>query len=137
MIKVITLLFCLCLLAGCNNVYVIGQGYSSTTNGLLYANTTRGGIILPKTDNLDDIVILGDVIGKSSMVNILGLVSAGDAGINTAKKDALEKYPQADDIINIEVDNQHISILSLYSHSETILRGKAIKYKKGLPDTAQ
>jgi hypothetical protein len=62
------------------------------------------------------------------MVDILLIVSFGNGGIEEAKKKALIRFPEADDIINIEVDTRHRSIMSVYNSSTTILRGKAIKY---------
>ena len=87
--------------------------------------------MLPKAENLDGVEKLGMVRGESSSINILTLVSIGDGGIHAAKMDALNKYPQADDIINVEADNEHTSILCFYNKSTTVLRGMAIKYKTG------
>lgn len=115
-----------CLSSG----YVNNYGFGSTMPGVLLSDTVRGTTILPKTENLDNIKILGDVKGESVMTNVLLVVAYGDAGIEAAKKDALQRYPDADDIINIEVDCKHRSILSLYNESKTVLRGKAIKYIK-------
>lgn len=116
--------------SGCASGYVNNFGFGSTMPATLYSETTRGGFMLPKTENLEYIQILGDVKGESSMINVLFLVSTGDAGIEAAKKNALIKYPNADDIINVEVDTEHSTILSVYNRSKTVLRGKAIKYIK-------
>lgn len=114
--------------SGCASGYVNTFGFGATFPGAIYSNTTRGDFMLPKTENLNNIRILGDVQGESTMTNVLFLVATGDAGIEAAKKDALLKYPNADDIINVEVDCTHTSVLSVYNQSRTILRGKAIKY---------
>lgn len=102
--------------------------------GIFFTYATLADIIIPKTETLDDIIILGDAVGEAELISVLGLVTVGDMGIEAAKKDALKAYPQADDIINIEVDERRLSILYfIFSQTEITLRGKAIKYKKPLP----
>ena len=106
--------------------------------GIFCTYVTLPTMIFPKTETLDNIIILGDVEGKADVISVYARATAGEAGIEAAKRNALRAYPQADDIINIEVDTKKISIfLGTIFRVETILRGKAIKYKKGLPDTAQ
>lgn len=108
------------------------------SEGIFCTYVTLPTMIFPKTETLDNIIILGDVEGKADVISVYARATAGEAGIEAAKRNALRAYPQADDIINIEVDTKKISIfLGTIVRVETILRGKAIKYKKGLPDTAQ
>ena len=59
---------------------------------------------------MDNIIILGDVEGKADVISVYARATAGEAGIEAAKRNALRAYPQADDIINIEVDTKKISI---------------------------
>ncbi|MCI6287293.1 MAG: TRL-like family protein [Lentisphaeria bacterium] len=121
----------LTMATGCHTAYVNNYGFGSTMPGIIYSAQTRGTFMLPKAENLDGVEKLGMVRGESSSINILTLVSIGDGGIHAAKMDALNKYPQADDIINVEADNEHTSILCFYNKSTTVLRGMAIKYKTG------
>ena len=86
--------------------------------------------MLPKLENLDGVEVLGQVEGRSTELNVLLIVAIGDGGIEAAKTDALKRYPEADDILNVEVDTNHFNVLSVFNKSTTILRGLAVKYKK-------
>ena len=118
------------ILTGCRSAYVNNYGFGSTMPGVIYSDTTRGSFILPKAESMKDVEVLGPVRGTSSMTNILLITAFGDAGIEEAKRNALMAYPEADDILNIEVDTKHDSILEVFNTSTTILRGIAVKYKK-------
>lgn len=118
------------VLTGCQSAYVDNYGFGSTMPAVVYNNATRGTFMLPKAESMKDVEVLGPVCGTSSMTNVLLIVATGDAGIESAKKNALMAYPEADDILNVEVDTQHVSVLALFNTSTTILRGIAVKYKK-------
>lgn len=119
----------LTMATGCHTAYVNNYGFGSTMPGVLFCDQTRGTFMLPKAESLDGVEKLGMVRGESSSINVLLAVSIGDGGIHAAKMDALRKYPQADDIINVEVDTVHNSILCFFNRSTTILRGIAVKYR--------
>lgn len=116
------------LLSGCQVAYSTGFGFGATMPAVIITDQTRGGFILPKLESLAGVEVLGKVEGRSKSRNILMLLAEGDSGINAAKKDALIKYPTADDIVNIEIDTHHKSTFGLINESTTILRGIAIKY---------
>ncbi len=116
--------------SGCAGGYVNNYGFGSTVPGAIYTNQVRGTFMLPKLENLDGVEVLGKAHGKATSTTVLLLIALGDGGIEAAKRDALKAYPQADDILNVEIDTRYESILSLYDHSTTILNGIAVKYKK-------
>ncbi|NLZ64137.1 MAG: hypothetical protein GX902_10055 [Lentisphaerae bacterium] len=110
--------------------YGYGNGFAYAGPGLILTDAYYGGYIQPKAESLKDVEVLGPVKGVSKSSSILGWVSTGDSSILAAKADALRNYPNADDIINIEVDSKVHSILGVISDVELHLRGIAIKYKK-------
>ena len=120
------------LLSGCALVsgYSLAGGYPGTLPGLIVSDQTRGGTILPKVESMKDMEVLGPVSSKVSATNVLLMFSNGDASIGAAKKAALGKYPNADDVVNVETDMQHFGIISIVNVVTLHYRGIAIKYKK-------
>lgn len=118
------------LLSGCQVAYTNGFGFGSTMPAAIITDQTRGGFILPKLESIDGVEILGKVEGRAKARNILMILAEGDCGIFAAKRDALAKYPAADEIVNIEVDTHHKSTFGLINESTTILRGIAVRYIK-------
>ena len=118
------------LLSGCQVAYSTGYGFGSTLPAAIITDQTRGGFILPKLESTAGVEVLGRVEGRAKARNVLMLIAEGDSGIAAAKRDALSKYPNADEVVNIEIDTHHKSTLGLINESTTILRGIAIKYKK-------
>lgn len=116
--------------SGCQVGYVNSYGFGNTMPSFLVTDQTRGTFMLPKAESLAGVQVLGKVEGKATARNTLMLIAEGNCGIDAAKRDALRNYPEADDIINVEVDTHHKSTLGLINESTTILRGIAIKYKK-------
>ena len=117
------------ILSGCGAMYINSEGYPAVPPATIFSETTRGTYMMPKFETLDAVEVLGPVEGRASMENVLFIIATGDASIGAAKRDALRMYKDADDIINVEVDGYHKSILGLFNTSTTILRGYAIKYK--------
>ena len=120
----------LATLTGCGAFYCNSNGFPAVPPAGIFSETTRGTFMAPKFENLDGVEVLGEAEGRASMENVLFIIATGDASISAAKKDALRMYKDADDIINVEVDAYHKSILGLFNTSTTIMRGYAIKYKK-------
>ena len=118
------------MLTGCHAAYHVGGGFPRTMPGVLIANQTSGGYISPKVESMKDMEILGPVSSTVSADNALTLISAGDVSIAKAKELAMRKYPNADDIVNVEIDMQHTGILSLFNTVTMHYSGIAIKYKK-------
>ena len=122
---VCSLIFC-----GCKVGPADSYGFGGTGPAFVITDQVRGNFMLPKVADFKGVTVLGKVTGKASARNILLLVAEGNCGIEAAKKDALSKYPEADDILNVEVDTHFKSILMLFQETTTILRGVAVKYKK-------
>lgn len=120
------------LLSGCALVsgYNVGGGYPGTLPGLLISDQSRGGMIHAKVASMADMEVLGPVSSKVSATNVLLVCSNGDASIEAAKKIALEKYPNADDVVNVETDIHHFGIVSVFNVVTLKYRGIAVKYKK-------
>ena len=110
--------------------YSVAGGFPRTMPGILMSNQISGGYMAPKLASTKDIIILGHVSSEVSAVNGLLLISSGDASIMAAKSAALKKYPQADDIVNVEIDVKHEGILGIFNTVTMYYRGIAIKYKK-------
>ena len=117
------------LCTGCVG-YFPNAGFSAIFPGAIYTNTTHASYVAPKTENFDKMEVLGTALGEAKSVNIMYLVTIGDNGIAKAKADALNRFPGADDIINMEVDTQYHSIVGFYTTVTTIVHGKAVKFKK-------
>lgn len=115
---------------GCQSAYIFGGGFPKTMPGVLLADQTTGGYIAPKMESMKDVEVLGPVYSTVEGQNVLLLISQGDLSIAKAKEIAMRKYPNADDVVNIEVDMQHKGILSLFNTVTMHYRGLAIKYKK-------
>ena len=128
------ILFSTCITIFCNGCRVAGyannNSFGAPFPGVIYTQVTHPSFIGNKLDNTDDVEILGNAEGSASATDVLLVCTLGDCSIQAAKKDALAKYPGADDILNMEVDTQHISILSVFNTITTKINGKAVKYKK-------
>lgn len=84
----------------------------------------------------NDYTLLGNVKGEASYTTIFCCIVVGSGGYIAAYKDALHNCPEADDLIDLKVDNSLFSvpILNLfYMNSAVELYGKAIKYKNPIP----
>ena len=104
--------------------------FAGVQPGSVYGEISQGAFIGNKSSSLKDVNVLGKVRGTAEVQSILGLFSFGDASIEAAEKAALAKYPEADDIINVVVDNKQTNYLSLWIKAQITLRGIAVKYKK-------
>ena len=110
--------------------YSVSGGFPRTMPGILMSDQTSGGYMAPKLASAKDVVILGPVSSELTAHNGLLLISGGDVSIASAKKEALKKYPQADDVVNVEIDVKHEGLLGLYNKVTMYYRGLAIQYKK-------
>ena len=110
--------------------YAVAGGFPRTMPALLVSNQKAGGYIGQKLTSTKDVIVLGKVSSEVSAGNALLVVAFGDASIETAKKEALKKYPQADDVVNVEIDIKHEGLLCLYNTVTMYYRGLAIQYKK-------
>ena len=127
------LFVCFCsvifLLSGCSG-FISRVGFPSTFPGLILTEQISGNYIAPKLPSMKDVEVLGKVESEVSGANLLLLISEGNVSIKRAKEIALQKFPQADDVVNVEVDVKHRWVLGLFSTVTMYYRGVAIKYKK-------
>lgn len=110
--------------------YVQGGGFPRTMPAILVAHQDAGGVIAPKMESLKDVEVLGKVSSEVSGSNILMVISEGDLSIAKAKELALKQYPEADDVVNVEIDMSHRGVMCLFNYVTMYYRGLAIKYKK-------
>lgn len=73
--------------------------------------------------------ILGEVVLEGTQVRILGIISWGGATYYELLQEAKEKY-NADDVINISLDQKNSAFLGLFSTQKYIIRGIAIRYEQ-------
>ena len=72
--------------------------------------------------------VLGEVHGQSQTQMILLIAAYGDGSFEAARVDALRKIPGAQDLIDVRVDTEVSSFLTLFNKVVTHVNGKAIKY---------
>jgi hypothetical protein len=111
------------LIAGCASYMPV----NSVPTGLIYTGST--GPIGISVGNHSEYKIIGQAVGRSSAVGVLGVVGVGDAGASSAYQDAI-RSTRADALIDVQVDQKIISILGLFTKHTTIVRGTAIQYVK-------
>ena len=100
----------------------------------IYCDTHQMTYIGGRLTSLNGVTILGDVSTSGEIMTVLCVVTVGDTSLQTLKEQALRKYPDADDIINIEVDNHVFGILGcVYKKVVVTLRGKAVRYDRRHP----
>ena len=116
-------------LTGCINGVATNQGFPVADSALIYTEVQGATLVQERPEATSrPYVVVQDVGAKATTINIMRLVATGDASYNTLKTKALEGIP-ADDIINLEVDFAHKSILGIVSEVTTTIRGTAIKYR--------
>jgi len=76
--------------------------------------------------------ILGPVTHIGHMENILGIFWNGGTGYTDLYHRAKIRY-NADDVVSISIDKNVLSILGIYTKTEYILRGTAIRYLAAPP----
>ena len=103
----------------------------------VFCNTRQMTYIGNRLTSLGGVTILGDVSTSGEIMTVLCVVTVGDTSLQTLKEQALRKYPDADDIVNIEVDNHVFGILGcVYKKVVVTLRGKAVRYNCRHPGKA-
>lgn len=119
----------LLFLAGCNTGIRVSDGYGHTLSGAVYTGGIQGG---RSEQNLEILKRpykhLGRVSGTSSQSNILMIVAFGDASIEAAQQDALQKVKNADTLINRNFDIKRMSVLGLFSTATLRVTGDAIQF---------
>jgi hypothetical protein len=116
-------------LTGCVNGVATNQGFPVAQGGLIYTQIQGATLVQERPEAASrPYQVVKNVGAKSTTTNIMGLVATGDASYNTLKTKALQGV-DADDIINLEVDFAHESILGIVSKVTTTVRGTAVKYR--------
>lgn len=105
------------------------QAFPSGWPGIIFSNANRAMYRESKA-NLAQYQVLGKVEAQAVMKNFVLLVGVGDTSLATLKAKALEKYPEADDIVNMEIDAHTFNILIIFTKTTITMRGVAVKYKK-------
>jgi hypothetical protein len=80
-------------------------------------------------DNNVDYELIGEVLGKSSSMNVLGIFASGDAGLYAAYQDALGHAPGANRLVDVIVDQSNSSFLVLFASQTTVIHATAVKTK--------
>ena len=114
--------------SGCAATYGNNHGFSATPSGGFLLADVRGGLMVQPRHPSRKFVILGKVKAEAKATGYLGLVTVGDVSYQTLKKAALEKYRDADDVIDIELDFADDNLLGLINKVYVSLNGYAIKY---------
>lgn len=132
--KVLVVGMMLCIMCGtfANDFLPILTGpqhFPSSWPGIIYSNATRSMYREAKAD-LSKYQVLGKVETTAEMSNVLFIINWGDTSLAALKAKAFEKYPDADDIVNIELDCNSFNIIVFYMNHTVTLRGVAVKYKK-------
>ena len=97
----------------------------------VYCDTHQMTYIGNRTTLFQDLTVLGDVSATGEIMTVLCVVTIGDASLQSLKEKALRQYPEADGIIDVEVDNHVFGILAcVYKKVTVTLRGKAVRYHK-------
>lgn len=97
----------------------------------IFCDTKQSTFIGNKAESLKNVKVLGDVSATGELMTVLCVVTMGDVSMRTLKDMALRQYSEADDIINVEVDNEVFGIVGcVYKRVRVTLRGKAVRYKK-------
>lgn len=118
------------VMSGCAVMLSGHNGLPSVAPGAIYTDINVGSMIADKAESFKNVKVLGKVESTAMTTNIMGILATGDCTIATLKEKALKANPQADDIINIEVDCHFKSILGIINECTTIFRGVAVKYEK-------
>ena len=115
-------------LSGCAGLYMNNGGYSATPAGGFIVADLKGGLMVQPRHPSRRFRVLGKVKSEARATAYIGLVSIGDVSYQTLKKAALEKYRDADDIIDVELDFAHDNLLGLVNKVYVQLNGTAVKY---------
>ena len=116
------------LVTGCQSVLIDGRtGFASAPGGLLFSDF-NGGLIVQDRHPSRKFKVLGKVDSKAASTSYLTLFTIGDSSYQLLKKLALEKYPDADDIIDVELDFHHDNVFLIVNKLTVHLNGTAVKY---------
>jgi len=108
---------------------VMGPGHAMP--GSIMVGSTYASVDTTSTQyqiERKDFDVLGPVSVFAESSSILGWIEEGNAGYGELLKKAKEGK-NADDVIDVRIDNEYSNILGLISNVKTHLHGIAIKWK--------
>lgn len=114
---------------GCAGIGGVG-GAGHATGGSIMTNSTYASVDTTSTIyqlEKKDFKVLGPVSGEATSTSILGWIESGNAGYYTLLEKAREGK-NADDVIDVRIDNQYSNILGLFAKVTTKLHGIAVKW---------
>ena len=115
---------------GCAGIGGVG-GAAHAMGGSIMTNSTYASVDTTSTTyqlEKKDFKVLGPVTGQATSTSILGWIESGDAGYKTLLEKAKEGK-NADDVIDVRIDNQYSNILGLFAKVESQYHGVAVKWK--------
>ena len=115
------------LMSGCQGMIAGHNGFATAPGGFIVSDM-KGGTLIQDRHPARKFKVLGKVKAEAVTTSYLNLVSIGDASYQSMKKAALEKYRDADDIIDVELDFRHDNILGIINKVFVNLNGTAVKY---------
>lgn len=116
------------VVSGCAGNFVADRwGFATVAPGPIVSDM-KGGLFIQPRHPARKFQILGKVKAEALTTSYLMLVSIGDASYQTLKKAALEKYRDADDIIDVDMDFRNDNLLGLINKVHVTLEGTAIRY---------
>ena len=84
-----------------------------------------------KLPSMKGVTVLGKVEAKRTIVSVLSCFTVGDTSMETLKSEALQAYPEADDIVNMEIDTHVLGVFFVaYKQVAVTLHGIAVRYNK-------
>ncbi len=111
--------------------YGMHGGPGHAMGGSIMTGSTYGSADTTSTVyNLErkDFDVLGPVMAEASSTSILGWIESGDSGYGTLLEKAKEGK-NADDVIDVRIDNEVNNILGLYCTVNAKYFGTAVKWK--------
>lgn len=113
--------------------------YAGSTNVLvddmfgvgIFCDASQMTYVDHKLPSLDGVTVLGKAEARRSIVSVLGCFTGGDTSMDALKAEALAAYPEADDIVNLEIDTHVVGVFFVaYKQVLVTMRGLAVKYNR-------
>ena len=98
--------------------------------GVVYTDTAAGVFVnVPVRPLVEEYkVIKQHAVGRSTSVSVLAIIALDKSTFEKAIGEILDRYPEADEVIDIKVDVEKKNLLLLATSTTLVVRGTAIKY---------
>lgn len=117
------------IVGGCTSAGVMAPGgYGCIIGPVVYSSATFPSAMQSPTAVNRKYKVLGNASGASSTSSLFFMFGFGNGGLEAAFQDALLKYRNADDLIDVRVDTHATNVFWMYTSATTEVYGKAIKY---------